>query len=100
MVCTKCAKKLQKTSLATPDVKRKSDVYLSGSTSNVGGASARAKEREREKARQQGNAAAGSGQGISKSKLLSGKAKNPYAAYASSCKSCKTRCEVGRKYCQ
>lgn len=41
MVCSKCQKKLQKTALATPDVKRKSDVYLSGSGfGNVGGAAA------------------------------------------------------------
>jgi hypothetical protein len=34
------------------------------------------------------------------SKLLSAKAKNPYAAYASSCESCKTKTEQGKKYCQ
>lgn len=34
------------------------------------------------------------------SKLLSSKAKNPYAAYASSCESCKTRTEQGKKFCQ
>lgn len=34
------------------------------------------------------------------SKLLSSKAKNPYAAYASSCETCKTKTEQGRKFCQ
>jgi rRNA maturation endonuclease Nob1 len=33
-------------------------------------------------------------------KLLSAKAKNPYAAYASSCESCKTKTEQGKKFCQ
>ena len=34
------------------------------------------------------------------SKLLSKSAQNPYAAYASSCDSCKTKVEAGKKYCQ
>ncbi|KAH8429418.1 cysteine-rich PDZ-binding protein [Aspergillus melleus] len=38
--------------------------------------------------------------GVGKSKLLSSKAKNPYAAYASSCELCKTKTEQGKKYCQ
>lgn len=33
-------------------------------------------------------------------KLLSAKAKNPYAAYSSSCESCKTKTEQGKKFCQ
>lgn len=37
---------------------------------------------------------------ISQNKLLSSKAKNPYAAYASSCSQCMTKTEQGRKYCQ
>ncbi|KAI5280565.1 hypothetical protein KEM54_003653, partial [Ascosphaera aggregata] len=48
MVCSKCQKKIQKTSLATPDVKRKSDVYLSGSSfGNIGGAAGGAKVKEK-----------------------------------------------------
>ncbi|KAI9831620.1 MAG: hypothetical protein M1826_003229 [Phylliscum demangeonii] len=34
------------------------------------------------------------------SKLLSKSAKNPYAAYASACATCKTRTDQGRKLCQ
>jgi Microtubule-associated protein CRIPT. len=36
----------------------------------------------------------------SQSKLLSAKAKNPYAAYASSCDNCKVKTEQGKKFCQ
>lgn len=44
MVCSKCQKKLQKTELATPGVKRKNDMYYGSATSisgagNVGGRS-------------------------------------------------------------
>lgn len=34
------------------------------------------------------------------SKLLGKGAKNPYAAYSSSCEQCKTKTEQGRKLCQ
>lgn len=89
MVCTKCQKKLKTTELATPGVKRKSEMYYgSPATSTSGGSSA-----DRTKATL-GNT------GIGKSKLLSSKAKNPYAAYASSCEMCKTKTEQGKKYCQ
>ncbi|KAJ5894729.1 hypothetical protein N7495_006420 [Penicillium taxi] len=84
MVCTKCQKKLKTTELATPGVKRKNEMYL-GSPS---GASAAA-----------GKATLGS-TGIGKSKLLGAKAKNPFAAYASSCETCKTKTDKGKKYCQ
>ncbi|KAI5304094.1 hypothetical protein KEM56_006852 [Ascosphaera pollenicola] len=78
MVCSRCQKKLQKTSLATPDVKRKSDLYLSGSGfGNVGGAAAKEKEKAKK-------ASGPTGSGVSKNKLLSASAKKPYAAYASS----------------
>ncbi|GAD91786.1 hypothetical protein PVAR5_0362 [Paecilomyces variotii No. 5] len=88
MVCGKCQKKLQKTELATPGVKRKNDMYYgSPSTTLGGGGDAKSKSTL-------GNT------GISKNKLLSAKAKNPYAAYASSCDQCKTKTEQGRKYCQ
>ncbi|KAJ9296501.1 hypothetical protein DTO271G3_5199 [Paecilomyces variotii] len=88
MVCGKCQKKLQKTELATPGVKRKNDIYYgSPSTTLGGGGDAKSKPTL-------GNT------GISKNKLLSAKAKNPYAAYASSCDQCKTKVEQGRKYCQ
>lgn len=37
MVCTKCAKKLQKTELATPAVKRKTDMYYGSPSTSLGG---------------------------------------------------------------
>ncbi|KAF7117981.1 hypothetical protein CNMCM5793_007350 [Aspergillus hiratsukae] len=100
MVCAKCQKKLKSTELATPGVKRKSEMYYGSPAATLGGG---------------GGAGAGAGAGpatgtkskptlgntgIGKSKLLSSKAKNPYAAYSSSCELCKTKTEQGRKYCQ
>ncbi|PYI04358.1 cript family protein [Aspergillus sclerotiicarbonarius CBS 121057] len=88
MVCSKCQKKLTQTELATPGVKRKTEMYYgSPATSSPGGSGDKAK------------ATLGS-TGVGKSKLLSSKAKNPYAAYSSSCEVCKTKTEQGRKYCQ
>ncbi|KAL1979937.1 hypothetical protein VTN96DRAFT_4893 [Rasamsonia emersonii] len=88
MVCAKCQKKLQKTELVTPGVKRKTDMYYGSPSSTLGaGGDAKAKPTL-------GNT------GVSKNKLLSQKAKNPYAAYSSSCEVCKTKTEQGRKYCQ
>jgi len=87
MVCGKC-QRLQKTTLATPHVKRKADMYY-GSP-----ASSKSADRKDGKA----SATLGSA-GIGKSKLLSKSAKNPYAAYASSCETCKKRTEQGMKFC-
>ncbi|KAJ5690673.1 hypothetical protein N7462_005065 [Penicillium macrosclerotiorum] len=86
MVCGKCQKKLKTTELATPGVKRKNDMYYGSPSTTVGGPS---------KSKPTLGAT-----GIGKSKLLGAKAKNPYAAYSSSCESCKTKTEQGRKYCQ
>ncbi|OJJ88428.1 cysteine-rich PDZ-binding protein [Aspergillus glaucus CBS 516.65] len=82
MVCSKCQKKLKSTELATPGVKRKNEMYY-GSPATSGGS----------------KSTLGS-TGVSKNKLLSSKAKNPYAAYSSSCESCKTKTEQGKKFCQ
>ncbi|KAK3322160.1 hypothetical protein B0H66DRAFT_601628 [Apodospora peruviana] len=76
MVCAKCQKKT-KTTLATPGVKKKSEMYYGSpaSSSFTGG----------------DKKPATLGQsGISKSKLLSKAAKNPYAQYsrADACASC------------
>ncbi|OJJ97222.1 hypothetical protein ASPACDRAFT_80706 [Aspergillus aculeatus ATCC 16872] len=90
MVCAKCQKKLKQTELATPGVKRKSEMYY-GSPSTSGSASSSHTDKSKPTL---GNT------GIGKSKLLSAKAKNPYAAYSSSCEMCKTKTEQGRKYCQ
>ncbi|RAH67747.1 cysteine-rich PDZ-binding protein [Aspergillus aculeatinus CBS 121060] len=90
MVCAKCQKKLKQTELATPGVKRKSEMYY-GSPATSGSASSSHTDKSKATL---GNT------GIGKSKLLSSKAKNPYAAYSSSCEMCKTKTEQGRKYCQ
>ncbi|OJJ65221.1 hypothetical protein ASPSYDRAFT_140978 [Aspergillus sydowii CBS 593.65] len=103
MVCAKCQKKLKSTELATPSVKRKSEMYYGSPSTSLGGGGSSGS----------GSGGAGSataaayrskptlgGTGVSKNKLLSSKAKNPYAAYASSCEMCKTKTEQGRKFCQ
>ncbi|KAB8077070.1 PDZ-binding protein, partial [Aspergillus leporis] len=85
MVCSKCQKKLKSTELATPGVKRKSEMYYGSPASSSGTDKSKSTL---------GNT------GIGKSKLLSSKAKNPYAAYSSACEMCKTKTEQGKKYCQ
>ncbi|KAL8350308.1 hypothetical protein RB598_005566 [Gaeumannomyces tritici] len=83
MVCAKC-QKLSKTTLATPGVKKKSEMYY-GSPASSSSAS---------------KSSATLGQtGVSKSKLLSKGAKNPYAQYSSSCDKCKTKVSQGHKFC-
>lgn len=106
MVCSRCQKLSTPTSLATPEVKKKNEMYYgspAGSSSRAGTS----------------KTSATLGQtGIGKayiylvpysiimaniylqSKLLSKSAKNPYAAYSSSCGNCPTKLEAGRKYCQ
>ncbi|TGO19244.1 hypothetical protein BTUL_0005g00930 [Botrytis tulipae] len=89
MVCAKCQKKSSTTSLATPEVKKKSDMYLgspAGSSSSKAGTKTSATL---------GN------NGIGKSKLLSKAARNPYATYSTTCtgKECSTKVDQGRKYC-
>lgn len=86
MVCAKC-QSLKKTELATPVVKRKNEMYLGSPTA------------ERSKSSSSSSATLGPS-GIGKSKLLSKGAKNPYAAYASSCETCKVKVAQGHKYCQ
>lgn len=89
MVCTKC-QKLGKgnTSLATPSVKKKSEIYH-GSSASASSSSAGATK------------SATLGQtGVGKSKLLSKAAKNPYAQYASACGKCKKRVAQGHTFCQ
>lgn len=87
MVCSKCQRTLQKTTLATPGVKQKNDMYHgcpagSKTTSSLISSATL------------GNT------GIGKSKLLSKNAKNPYAVYSSTCSKCKARCTAGHKLCQ
>lgn len=92
MVCAKCQKLVKQTKLATPDVKNKKEMYYgssassSKSTKSTGGGS--------------GAGVTLGNSGIGKSKLLGKSAKNPYAAYASSCGGCPSKIEAGRKYCQ
>ncbi|MCJ1248017.1 hypothetical protein MMC30_005232 [Trapelia coarctata] len=90
MVCAKCQKIQAKTELATPGVKRKNDIYYGSPTASAGGSGS---------GKSKTSATLGN-TGIGKSKLLSKGAKNPYAAYSSSCTTCKTKTEQGRTYCQ
>ncbi|EFX04412.1 cript family protein [Grosmannia clavigera kw1407] len=85
MVCSRCAKLVTGTTLATPGVKKRSELYHGslGSSSSAGA----------KKASTLGQT------GIGKSKLTSKSAKNPYAQYASSCDKCKTKVSQGHKYC-
>ncbi|KAI9375619.1 PDZ-binding protein [Aspergillus egyptiacus] len=103
MVCAKCQKKLKATELATPGVKRKSEMYYGSPSTTLGGGSGSgsggAGTGTATAAASKGKSTLGS-TGVSKNKLLSAKAKNPYAAYSSSCEMCKTKTETGRKYCQ
>lgn len=99
MVCTKCQRLQKKTELATPGVKRKSDLYFGSSASNDNSKSS----------------ATSTFSGIGKvgwaalrglvlfsslvdifiqSKLLSKGATNPYAAYSSTCRTCKTKVQL------
>ena len=84
MVCTKCQKLVKGTTLATPDVKKKSEMYYgSSATSKASGT----------KSATLGNT------GVVKSKLLSKSAKNPYAQYSSACNKCKTKTAQGHSLC-
>lgn len=89
MVCTKC-QKLGKgsTALATPSVKKKSEIYHGSSASSSAAGSGASK-----------SATLGQS-GVGKSKLLSKAAKNPYAQYASACGKCKKRVAQGHAFCQ
>ncbi|EHK47989.1 hypothetical protein TRIATDRAFT_142817 [Trichoderma atroviride IMI 206040] len=84
MVCSKCLKLTKSTKLATPEVKKKSEIYYGSPASSKASGS---------KSATLGNT------GVSKSKLLSKAAKNPYAAYSSSCTKCKTKITQGHSYC-
>ncbi|KAK2070340.1 hypothetical protein P8C59_004841 [Phyllachora maydis] len=81
MVCAKC-QKLSKTTLVTPDVKKRSEIYH-GSPASTSSDSKSAKS----------SSAVGQ-TGVSKSKLLSKSAKNPYAQYASSCTRFQRVCDL------
>ncbi|KAL4936446.1 hypothetical protein BDV06DRAFT_204988 [Aspergillus oleicola] len=102
MVCAKCQKKLKSTELATPSVKRKSEMYYGSpsTTSGSGGAGGVGTASKTGAGTGVGSKATLGSTGVSKNKLLSSKAKNPYAAYSSSCDVCKTKTEAGRKFCQ
>ncbi|EFY90208.1 hypothetical protein J3458_007241 [Metarhizium acridum] len=86
MVCTKC-QKLSKTTLATPDVKKKSEMYYGSPAASS--------------SKPSGSKSTTLGQsGVVKSKLLSKSAKNPYAQYSSSCTKCKAKVSQGHSLCQ
>ena len=71
MVCAKCQKQSKGTTLVTPGVKKKSEMYFGSPASSSAAAAGGNKK------------SATLGQtGVSKSKLLSKAAKNPYAMYS------------------
>ncbi|KAI4185202.1 MAG: hypothetical protein LQ346_005954 [Caloplaca aetnensis] len=86
MVCAKCQKQLKSTALATPAVKKKTEMYHGSPAGSSG--------------RVEKSSSTAGGNAAGKSKLLSKAAKNPYAQYASSCKTCRTKTDSGRTYCQ
>ncbi|KAJ9639447.1 hypothetical protein H2201_002893 [Coniosporium apollinis] len=88
MVCSKCQQLQRQTQLATPAVKKKNEMYYGSPAGNKTSSTSGSKP------------SATLGQtGVSKSKLLSKSAKNPYAMYSSSCDKCKTKVDSGKKYC-
>ncbi len=108
MVCAKCQRLQKSTELATPGVKRKNELYYGSPSSSTNGTGDKSKS-----SATLGSTGAGKVRQSnpldpkrrrliaidSKSKLLGKGAKNPYAAYSSSCSTCKTKTEQGRKYC-
>ncbi|SZF06101.1 unnamed protein product [Blumeria hordei] len=89
MVCSKCQKFTNSTILATPGIKKKSEIYFGSSGGSNGDYKARPSSIQGHN---------GIGKARRHSKLLSKAAKNPYSS--SSCKTCKTRIEQGRTFCQ
>ncbi|KAI6247210.1 hypothetical protein HI914_05062 [Erysiphe necator] len=85
MVCSKCQQKVRATTLVTPEVKKKNDIYYGSCRHKSGEVSSK-------------TSSTLGYNGIGKSKLLSKAAKNPFAS--SSCRACKTRIEQGKTYCQ
>jgi hypothetical protein len=78
MVCAKC-QKLNKTTLATPGVKKKSEMYYGSTAASTSASSSSSATDSNKRSATLGQ------NGISKSKLLSKAAKNPYAQYCHNC---------------
>lgn len=105
MVCTKCERLAKSTALATPGVKRKSEIYHGSS------ASTSASGKDKKPSATLGQNGIGkvlhlniyerkeSDANTWQSKLLSKAARNPYATYSSSCTTCKTKVDQGKTYC-
>ncbi|CAF9908758.1 MAG: hypothetical protein GOMPHAMPRED_006301 [Gomphillus americanus] len=91
MVCAKCQKLAGTTQLATPGVKRKSEIYH-GSPASGSGIGNNTSSSKNKTSATLGNT------GISKSKLL-GKPKNPYATLSIKCRDCNAKTEGGKKLC-
>ena len=101
MVCAKC-QKLNKTTLATPGVKKKSEMYYgspASSSSSTGKKSATLGQTGISKVCFQRICWIFSQLTILQSKLLSKAAQNPYAQYSSACTRCKTKVSQGHSYC-
>jgi hypothetical protein len=101
MVCAKC-QKLNKTTLATPGVKKKAEMYYGSAASS----SASGEKKKSATLGQTGISKVGvivlmSSRQLtgSQSKLLSKAAQNPYAQYSSSCTRCKTKVSQGHSMC-
>lgn len=106
MVCAKC-QKLNKTTLTTPGVKKKSEMYYGSSASSSGekksatlGQNGISKVRIFVFAYNLSFNVVSNDMTLHQSKLLSKAAKNPYAQYASSCTKCKTKVSQGHSLCQ
>ena len=106
MVCAKCQKKT-KTTLATPGVKKKSDMYYGSSAS--ASSSSTPGEKKSATLGQTGiskvckhnslTSYAHQTNPLKQNKLLSKAAKNPYAQYSSTCTRCSKSVSEGFKYC-
>ena len=102
MVCTKCQRLAAPTTLATPGVKRRSEIYHGSPASGSGignSSSSLPSSRNKTSTSTTSSAAVLGNAGVSKSKLLSKAAKNPYASYGGSCRKCSGKTEQGKVLC-
>ncbi|EKD21290.1 Cript family protein [Drepanopeziza brunnea f. sp. 'multigermtubi' MB_m1] len=96
MVCGKCQKVTKATTLATPGVKKKSEMYY-GSPAG----SSKSSDKPKTSATL-GNNGIAKARGLSRPDfyfILKNFTENPYATYSSSCSTCKTKIDQGRTYC-
>ncbi|KAI4152147.1 MAG: hypothetical protein LQ340_003083 [Diploschistes diacapsis] len=99
MVCAKCQRLSKGTTLATPGVKRKSEIYYGSPASGSGAGNASSSSNKNKTSSSSSSSAVLGKAGVSKSKLLGKNAKNPYASYSSSCRKCTAKTEQGKVLC-